>query len=164
MNLKLVTGGPPAQLSAGLCSPGLWPPEQRFASRGVERLLHAAFKFELDGLGKSRDSGLEGLMADLASGRVAENPFPVVATGRLRDYLADVTRDQKMVLPAGRTLQDQPVDVLLLGGALRVLGDPDSEAMLIYATGVPVGLGVEMPRTPRVFPPTRKWSLKQQPE
>ena len=61
-------------------------------------------------------------------------------------------------------LQQQPVDVLLLGGALRAMGGPDSESMLLYATGVLVGLGVEMPRTPRVSPPKQKWSLKEQPE
>ena len=69
-----------------------------------------------------------------------------------------------MMLPVGQTLQPQPVDVLLLGGALRAMGDPDSESMLIYATGVPVGLGVDLPRTPKVFPPKQQWSLKQQPE
>ena len=119
---------------------------------GLQGFFTLPFKFELDSLSKSLNGGLAGLMKGLAAGRISENPFPVVATQRLRDYLADVARDQKMELPAGQTLQQQPVDVLLLGGALRAMNDPDSESMLLYATRVPVGLGVEMPRTPLVFP------------
>ena len=60
---------------AGLCSPGLWPPEQRFAAHGTAKLPHAAFKFELDGFGEAFGGGLEKLMADLAAGRITENTF-----------------------------------------------------------------------------------------
>ena len=31
-----------------------------------------------------------------------------------------------------------------------------------YAIGVPIGLGVELPRTPAVFPPKTRWSLPEQ--
>ena len=61
---------------AGLCSPGLWPPEQRFPATGVAKLMHDAFRFELDVLGKALDGGLPKLLADLASGRLSEDPFP----------------------------------------------------------------------------------------
>ena len=36
--------------------------------------------------------------------------------------------------------------------------------MKVYATGVPIGVGVDMPRTPAVFPPKLKYSLKEQKE
>ena len=94
-------------------------------------------------------------MADLAAGRISENPFPVLATSRLRDYLADVTRKHKMTLADGQSLQSQPVDVLLLGGALRAMSDPDAESMLLYATGVPVGLGSISPGLQGCFPQSR---------
>ena len=39
---------------------------------------------------------------------------------------------------------ERPVDVLWLGGALKAMGDPVADAMLRYAPGVPVGLGVDV--------------------
>ena len=58
--------------------------------------------------------------------------------------------------------QPQPIDVLLLGAGLRAVGDPDAEIMALYAIGVPLGLNVELPRTPAVFTPKTKWSLREQ--
>ena len=61
-----------------------------------------------------------------------------------------------------RPHQPQPIDVLLLGAVLRAIGDPDAEIMALYAVGVPLGLNVELPRTPAVFPPKLRYSLAEQ--
>ena len=51
-----------------------------------------------------------------------------------------------------------------MGSVLKALGDPDHEIMGTYAVGVPVGLGTDLPRTPKVFPEKTKWSLPEQSE
>ena len=90
------------------------------------------------------------------------DPFPPEATARLRDLAREVSRDHKVELPPGEVALPQPVDVLLLGSLLKAFGDPDSEVMVAYARGVPLGVGVDLPRTPDVFPPKLKWALKEQ--
>ena len=71
---------------------------------------------------------------------------------RLRFYVKAVTEPSRVEAPSDRELQPQPVDVLLLGSALKGFGDPDWAVMAEYAVGVPLGLGVDLPRTPDVFP------------
>ena len=102
------------------------------------------------------------MLGDLASGRILEDPFPPEQTQRLRDFTAEITKEFKLTLGPGERAQPQPVDVLLLGAVLRAIGDPDWEVLKTYAVGVPLGLGVEMPRTPKVPPPKVRWSLKEQ--
>ena len=76
--------------------------------------------------------------------------------------MRQASRGHELTLGSSEVLQDQPMDVLLLGSALKATGDPDWKVMLTYAVGVPLGVGVEMLRTPAVFPPKTKWSLKGQ--
>ena len=93
--------------------------------------------FELAALDKVSPKGLPGILADLTSGRLTESPFPEEATRRrLRDYVRDLSKE--VVVPTGPTqeLQPQPVDVLLRGRVLKLLGDPDWAVMGTYATGV----------------------------
>ena len=44
----------------------------------------------------------------------------------------------------------------------KLLGDPDWAICAEMAYGVPVGVGVDLPRTPEVFPPKTAWSLPEQ--
>ena len=67
-------------------------------------------------------------------------------------------------LPPGREPQPQPIDVQLLGATLGAMGDLDAPVMAEYAVGVPLGLGVNLPHTPMVFPPKTRWSLSEQSE
>ena len=46
---------------------------------------------------------------------------------------------------------------------MRSVGDPDWQVCEQLVHGVPVGLGVDLPRTPEVFPPKVSWSLPEQP-
>ena len=50
----------------------------------------------------------------------------------------------------GREYPPQPIDVLTLAGVMKALGDQDAEIMGLYAGGVPVGLNIDLPRTPAV--------------
>ena len=69
----------------------------------------------------------------------------------------------KFGVPAGQPLRDQPIDVLLLGAILRGMSDLDRRITRTFAAGVPLGLGVDLPRTPDVFPSKRHWSPPEQP-
>ena len=40
-----------------------------------------------------------------------------------------------MKLEGAEEMQEQPIDVLLLGSALKAMGDPDWEVMRTYAVG-----------------------------
>ena len=156
LNRRLLADG------AGLCSPGLWPPHERHAAQGVAERIKKALDRELDVWDRSLRSGLNGLFNEFAQGKAEEDPFPPEATKRLKNLLAEVSAPFRITLDPGDELQDQPIDVLLLGSVLRALGDPDWQVFRLYATGVPLGMGVRMPRTPKVFPPKQKWSLPEQ--
>ena len=149
---------------AGLCSPGLWRPQRRHPPTGIALELFRALSEELDLLASSTQGGLNRMLADIASGRVASDPFPADATERLRSWFECLSRAHKHAVDHDEVLQDQPVDVLLLGRLLWLMGDPDWAIMGTYATGVPLGLGVDLPRTPDVFPPKTRDSLKEQAE
>ena len=104
------------------------------------------------------------MLADLSAGRVTEDPFPEHQTQRFREYLRRLTGQYAMALGPGEVAQAQPMDMLLLGALLRGMGDPDAEILKEYAIGVPIGVGVDLPRTPEVFPAKTAWSLKGQKE
>ena len=143
----------------GLCSPGLWPPERRFEPEGNLLKVRNAICSELDEL-SSRKGGLGKFLSNIISGGLKDSPFPTEGTDRIRQAMFDAT--EEIEKPKG--LQDQPIDVDLLHRLLALAGDPDAEIMNLYQVGVPIGVGVELPRTETVFPPKVKWSLKEQPE
>ena len=119
-------------------------------------MAHKALTYELDRLDVKAMGGLLRIFSDLASGRLTESPFPKEVLSRLTGHIREITEHSRVQLQEGQVLQEQPVDVLLLGCFLKAVGDPDWQVMLSYAVGVPLGLGVDMPRTPEVFPPKRK--------
>ena len=136
---------------AGLCSPGLRPPERRFMPTAIASQIHDALDCELSRLGRSLPGGLTSLLNDLSAGRVTEIPFPADATDRLRAYVHDITEAHRVELEPTQKLRKQLIDVLLLGSVLRAINDPDWRVMSTYASGVPLGLGVDLPRIPFFF-------------
>ena len=54
----------------GLWSPGLWPPERRYAPTGVAEQFHKALGHELSKFGRSKTAGLRGVLDDLWASRV----------------------------------------------------------------------------------------------
>ena len=50
----------------------------------------------------------------------------------------------------------------LLQELLRRAQDPDAEVISRYIEGVPIGVGVKMPRTPAVFMRRTRWSIAEQ--
>ena len=138
----------------GLCSAGLWPPNRRFEPEGGSNIVRDAFIHELSQL----DTRM--LLGKLISGSIVSDPFPTPATARLRDVMRSVAH--KVEAPADA--QPQPIDVHLLHGLLLMAGDPDAMIMPLFQVGVPIGVGMDLPRTDAVFPPKVRWSLKEQPD
>ncbi len=56
----------------------------------------------------------------------------------------------------------QVIRVRLLQAILRDAADPDWRGMSRFATGVRLGVGVKMPRTPAVYARKRKWRIPEQ--
>ena len=73
---------------AGLCSPGLWAPQDRYPATGVALLLQSALEDELSRWDRSVKGGLNIIYNDFAAGRIEDDPFPPAATERLREMLA----------------------------------------------------------------------------
>ena len=111
-------------------------------------MVHKALSYELDQLDGVQGGGPLRVFSDVASGRLEECPFPEYVISRLRAYVHEVTEQSRVRLEEGQVLQAQPIDLLLLGSFLKAVGDPDWRVMSLYAAGVPLGLGVDLPRPP----------------
>ena len=142
----------------GLCSPGRWPPgKRRVPSTPGLRTLDEAFEAELKHLPVTR------MLSELACGKHKGTPFPEAATERIRAKLrVALTAAGHPPASPGPDFQEQPIDVLLLQAALAESGDPDHEVFSSYASGVRIGVGARMPRTPAIYERRNKWRLPSQ--
>ena len=68
-----------------------------------------------------------------------------------RDFAWDITEPYRCHPDGGAEVQEQPILVLFLGSVLKAMGDPDWTILGKYAVGVPLGLGVDLPRPLRSF-------------
>ena len=137
----------------GLCSPGRWRPEQRgmLSSREewqhAERVQRAIRNFVLEEVGDLRKAALQ-----LAVGRMKSSPFSEQGVQRLRQQVASMLPDPDLAL---QVPERQPFLLHLLSQSLKLLGDPDwaclTQGEECFATGVPLGDEVPLPRTPQVY-------------
>ncbi len=166
--------GPPLQIGhgaklrtlcdgAGLCSPGLWAPRARPRVHhprvvALRAAIHRCIA-RLDSDGKWADD----LFDRLARGQVERDPFPSDALADLTDYAMTIydADGEDGARPRGGDLP-QTIRVRLLQAILRDSGDPDWEGMSQFATGIRLGVGVRMPRTPAVYARKRRWRIPQQ--
>ena len=149
-------------MGGGLCSPGLWPPHRRHDSGLALLRLREALCAEIQAIDPPGGPGASALLRRIIGGGVTSDPFPAEATARLRALLADMVGRRRDKLAEGLPVVDQPIDVLTLGALLQEIGDPDYEIMKVYATGVPLGVNIDLPRTPAVFPEKVKWNVDKQ--
>jgi len=100
--------------------------------------------------------------ATLAAGKATESPFGAAMVDGLRRRLVDrfVLRGMECLPRPGD--EAQPVHVRLLAAMLADAQDPDAVGIAGYASGVRIGVGVRMPRTPAVYPRKRRWALPTQ--
>ncbi len=150
---------------AGLCSPGIWPPERRTRpSSPALTALAAALKRAIVRLPESAGFSSEDLFDRLSKGECTQNPFPQPVIEDLRAYAEQLLEREGMRGAAAPRPHDrpQPVRVRLLEALLKLAGDPDLTCWDLYARGVPLGVQHRLPRTPAVYERKRKWSLEDQ--
>ena len=143
----------------GLCSPGRWDPR----NRGTEMLSDE--RDFCEALSKVVDKHLAMMFPDpqrsaiaLALGKVSSKPFSDQQLDALREdwfaLLPDPVRAREIP-------EFQPFFLHAMAQTARLSGDADweilDEEVDSFATGVPVGIGIEMPRTPAVFSRKKKW-------
>ena len=98
----------------------------------------------------------------LARGEVREDPFPKEEIDNLALHAEDLLRTS-LCGPLERACdREQPIRVRLLQAILKGAGDPDWKGMNWFATGIRVGVGVRLPRTPAVFARKKRWRLPEQ--
>ena len=145
----------------GICSPGLWPPGHRNVDQGRSAAFAKAINNEFDILGESITTKL---FADLIGSKTDSNPFPAEGTERIRSCLHSLADPGFLSRAPLAEPQEQPIAVRLKEALLAAFEDPDAEIFFNYEIGVRIGVGVDMPRTPAVFPEKLRWSLREQEE
>ena len=147
---------------AGLCSPGRWDPHRRPVQKS-SRLLRIRSALRRAVLGLNKDGRwIDGLFQRLCGGEVQECPFPEEVVVGLRDYAISVFSDSTVSARARSDDLEQPIKVRLLQALLHEAGDPDHRGMQYFCSGVRVGVGCKLPRTPAVFSRKRRWRLEGQ--
>ncbi len=138
---------------SGLCSPGRWEPGER-PTRLRFRLARSKILLAL-----KRSRPIQQTVLELASGRYETSPFSdgllVECRGIIIDTLGLKGAD-------GPPPPNQPFHLPLIAAVANACGDLDADVVekgaYNYTTGVPIGVGRRMPRTPAVFERKRKWS------
>jgi len=121
--------------------------------------------FRNDALAELRSLGTAAMkwaFATLAAGKASASPFPPRVVAGLRRRLEDRFRLLGRDCRDQEGDEEQPVRVRLLAALLDDAQDPDAAGILGYVSGVRVGVGTRMPRTPAVFPRKRRWALPSQ--
>ncbi len=148
---------------AGLCSPGVWAPRARPRVQhpriaSIRAAIHRCIS-RWDADGRWADS----LFDDLAGGRVEHDPFPQSELADLAEYAMSLY-DREGDGGARPRDDDLPqvIRVRLLQAILKDSGDPDRRGMAQFATGIRLGVGRRMPRTPAVYRCKRRWRIPEQ--
>lgn len=145
------------QDGGGNCSPGRWPPHQRNISD-----IGVSIASELRKLLREKFGDCRLTVLRLALGRNTASPFDhqFLSEARRR-WCRALGEEEKDAL---RIREHQPFLLALMGRTLKRIGDPDyrffEEGSCSLTAGVPVGIGVTLPRTPAVFdrvPKVRKY-------
>ena len=167
-------GGKPKPFhdGAGLCSPGRCRPEDRRtlpdgspAAQVRARLLQAVRTLP----------HVDRIVFTLATGKAEGSPFSDELLADLRRDVAEILCRAQPPCAAGehRTAEHylvvpdyQPFYLHMLSAIMRDLGDPDwrqlDQGSFAYSRGVPIGVGIKMPRTPAVFERKTKWRCLDQ--
>jgi len=148
------------QDGGGLCSPGIWlPQDRRYAPAPllveVRELLLAAIRTLGEG-------GPKRVLASMAAGRTVASPFGPALIARLRAAVAALVVSHNGECAARAGDLPQPINMRLFGALLKSASDPDADAIADFAGGVRLGVGTRMPRIPAVYPRKVRWSLPEQ--
>ncbi|CAE8737766.1 unnamed protein product [Polarella glacialis] len=143
----------------GLCSPGRWKPAKRGRSMLTQQSEFCEkLRDTIDQFVAEVFPDQQRMVIALALGKVTKQPFTDERLATLRKAWFELLTDPRQ---AAELPEFQPFYLYALSQSLRSMGDPDWEVVGDipngYASGVPVGLGYEMPRTPKVFRKKVRW-------
>ena len=159
--------GPPLQVGqgpkqrgirdgAGLCSPGRWAPRHRqLPETAVIKAVHCEICQFCDRYITPK------LFSELACGKHDKSPFPKTDIDSLRQKIKVVLLSEGH--DGKRQVGDRgAVEFRLVTALLQAAGDPDAEIFGTYPSGVRIGVGQKLPRTPAVFERKTAWRLESQ--
>jgi hypothetical protein len=146
---------------AGLCSPGRWHPEAR-RETGWAGL--GPLKSALLALLHKHLAPVPRLVFAMACGQVRTCPFSeeLLRAGRELWFECLVRGGSSLTIEQlGQVAPYQPFYLSAIGETLVLIGDPDARIYHLspesFTTGVAVGMGHRLPRTPAVFERKAKW-------
>ena len=148
----------------GLCSPGRWQKEDRGKPTDIGVVImgkaRALLEDSVSKMSDKKDTTISFMMK-LAAGRFVECPFHTECVGEMTAFLGDLVG-----LEAGDCgiAEGQSFRLRLIAALLKMMGDPDWEYFHQLENGVPLGVGVQLPRTPAVYRQKEKWSLEEEAE
>ena len=156
----------PIHDGGGLLSPGRWPIGRRDYSlsdrgEGLRDVVHEQFKYWCEAVRESGKDVMKDKFWPAAAGLIRESPFSEhIESAR---FAVDEFLHQEGLEP-GRRPEDLESEIAFrrIAAAAEVLGDVDFQYLREVAeVGVPIGVGVELPRVPDVFEPKVKWNLSE---
>jgi hypothetical protein len=145
------------QDGGGLCSPGRWPPGRRtLPPRGAQ--IQAVFDCWL--IKHFGTDGVDKLAFSYLAGKFESDPL-ADHIEELRGTVWALLTGSGLARPVNEVRRSTvEIDFAFVMLLARYLEDPDWESLMPYCTtGARLGVGVELPRTPAVWPPKKKWPL-----
>ena len=145
----------------GLCSPGRLRKEDRADATPLSRKILEQARSFLDESVKAQSAGKDttlGFMMKLAAGRFDDCPFDKDVVEKMAGFMGEALglREEDREVEGGQSFR-----LRMCGALLKELGDPDWPFFELLENGVPIGVGVTMPRTPQVFDQKTKWALDE---
>ena len=142
-----------------LCSPGRWAPEKRNTEdKGLYALRDILFShFGAAARSAGCDNALDYTLK-LSAGRFTECPFD---NGVLEEARAAIAKYLGLDPTSTQAAPGQVLRFDLIKALLAKAGDPDANFFGELRHGVPLGVDMEMPRTPEVFEEKVKWRLEE---
>ena len=145
----------------GLCSPGRLRKQDRQCASPLSKEILAQARLLLDDSVRRRSGGKDTsltFMMKLAAGRFEECPFD---QGVLDEMVGFLQKALGLKAEDCTAALGQSFRLRMFKYLLKELGDPDWQFFDQLEEGVPVGVGVTMPRTPLVFDQKVKWALDE---
>ena len=151
----------PINDGGGLCSAGRWPPGSRKKPKeeAAVALSSLVKKWFLKWISTSKREDPLKAFWKMAAGKAQESPFGEV----MEEAREEVDRylEHAGLRPRRKDGdRESEVNFRRLKAALQVMGDPDRDYLEQMASeGVPIGVDVELPRTPSVYEEKVKWAV-----
>ena len=139
------------QDGGGLCSPGRWQVRHRVLPPEGELLKNILDQWIDCKAGVDGEAYIERIVFKCMTGNMNEDPFEGQVSV-IKNALALRFAELGFTRPAGQWRKGQDVDYGFLHMLGRWLQDPDFGCMAEFCNGVRLGVGVELPRTPKVWP------------